>query len=941
VTIELLNAEQYIIQRVQESVSDDIDTSQGSGFRDLLISPLVPILTPLMQEIYRIRQSQSIANAEQLTDADVDAILANVFVARKKGEKAQGVVRSILRDAINTTIDSGTVFYTTGGLRFYSTAKVAVTSAQILAGGEEYYFVDVNVIAASEGTEYNIDPREIAGVITTNSNIVGARNENAFFNGKATEDSLALIQRAQDGITQRDLNTEKGILYILDDQFDQIDRVDVVGFADAAMTRDKITGRNLVFSGISIPDTTGGAHCGAMADVYVKVGHTELNANIQNPQVSGQDPYNTIALYEEADEIGTTDDTIYEDTDCYNIEKPVVSMEEVIRIDTVGTQLQSLVEGTDYVVYVSNAAMSMSMQDRRSIKFCRGSGIIQSVVKPSLTPLSNMNGVPAIVRMDDYLSTDSIKNEGYADHMRVTVGEDLIDFTESYSGAGSLKFTGDSSSYAFFDDSSDSSLGAVMEGASEFTFFTWVRPSMAFSGESDVYGTYQSNGLVYNIYQQTLFALGDHGSNEETVDDEHLFAAHLHYDEGTGEGKLKVVIGTENVILPTSTLSSTFFTPNDAYKWLFVAVTYKSSESQDFGTLKAYVQWEDGSFGNGNGLPQQILHMTSPFVSSGLLKTGWSDRFGYVGRSNVDAIKPPADPDQATPTFPFHGHIDEIMIDQKEYKEAQVASIFKGMSSAKLTVTNQSIYNEDGALNAAFGGEPPGEKPFNGLWIQLITGVSKGGIYEVIDSTYDSSTEYIGLTLRTDSSQPDIGGIVVGDSIIVAPVYTGKDGQLTSVKPGLVYADRIEYDDDTVYTFTTSLNKGDWAPIGTSIRIRYKTSADIEQIQTFADSKLNRTVVSDNLVKFMNPVLVDFDAFFTPTDDDSTTDNIPRGGALEISDIVDHMYSLSCKYVQMPLSVSIEVRDADGRLYTEVASDRYALDGSQVFLANDITLTEI
>jgi len=81
VTIELLNAEQYIIQRVQESVSDDIDTSQGSGFRDLLISPLVPILTPLMQEIYRIRQSQSIANAEQLTDADVDAILANVFVA--------------------------------------------------------------------------------------------------------------------------------------------------------------------------------------------------------------------------------------------------------------------------------------------------------------------------------------------------------------------------------------------------------------------------------------------------------------------------------------------------------------------------------------------------------------------------------------------------------------------------------------------------------------------------------------------------------------------------------------------------------------------------------------------------------------------------------------------------------------------------------------------
>jgi hypothetical protein len=952
--MELLRIEDYIVQRIKE-ISPEVDITQGSGVRDLLVSPLVPILTPLAQEIFRIRQVQSLDNADKLSMADVDGLLANIFVTRKEGEKSRGVVRVILRDAENTTIDAGTIFYATEGLQFASTAKVTVTVAQILAGGEDYYYIDVNVIAAEEGKSYDIDPYEIAGVITTNSNIVGARNEAAFYGGKDTETNADIITRAKTAITQRDLNVRNGILYIVPENFEQVDRVDVVGFGDAAMERDIITGRNLVFSGIQIPDSDSGAHCGAMADIYVKVGTVEYNVNIQNPQ-DEEDPKNTVALYTEAeDPTGSAQvDTLYELPACYNIEKPVVALEDVFRINAVGTQLQELEEGKDFIVYVNSAAHSMSMEDRRAIKFCRGAGMVNTIVDTALTPISPIKEVPALCRMDNYYSINAIKNEGFADHLKVTMGEDILDFTTSYAGQASLKFKGDNSAYAFFDDTSDVALGTVMQGASGFTVATWIRPSLVFNGSSDVYDTYVSDGNIYKIYQQTIFCMGNQDVNSPIADDEHIFAMHLYYDEGLDEGRLKVVIGTEHVSIPTSTLSEVFFTKGNAYKFVFLAVTYKASDFSAYGTLKAYTQFEDGSYGSGNGLPQQILYQASPFVASGSLRLAWKDRFCYVGRANPDAITQPVDPNIQTLSYPFHGHIDDLMIDTVAYKEAQIADLFSQLSSVTVTLSNQCIYNSDGngALNLAFGNEPPGEKPFNGLRMQGTTGLIKGGIYEVIDSEYIFADDTIQLTLRTATGYPNLNKVMLGDRLIVTPIFTGQDGQLTSTKPGLVYSDRIEYEDGTTYTFAEDLSEGDWAPIGTSLRFTYRTSADIEQIQDFVDSKLQRTVVSGNLVKYMNPVLVDLSTVITTTAADTTTlaskisgisnfiNSIEKGGSLEVSDVINKLYDLGCAYVQMPLYFTISVRDSEGRLYSETVADKYTLDGSQVFIADDIIITE-
>jgi hypothetical protein len=42
----------------------------------------------------------------------------------------------------------------------------------------------------------------------------------------------------------------------------------------------------------------------------------------------------------------------------------------------------------------------------------------------------------------------------------------------------------------------------------------------------------------------------------------------------------------------------------------------------------------------------------------------------------------------------------------------------------------------------------------------------------------------------------------------------------------------------------------------------------------------------------------------------------------------------------MPLYFTISVRDSEGRLYSETVADKYTLDGSQVFIADDIIITE-
>jgi len=460
--------------------------------------------------------------------------------------------------------------------------------------------------------------------------------------------------------------------------------------------------------------------------------------------------------------------------------------------------------------------------------------------------------------------------------------------------------------------------------------------------------------------RQALFCLGDMGLNSDLTDDEHALAAYLVYDPDTDEGKLEIIIATENIAVPMKSISKSFFGNSTGNKWMFIGITYKNNDAGQ-SVLRAYAQTYDGalSIADNSGLPQQILNQYSSFAVNGSLSTGMSSFEGYLGRALTDAVNENLDPEEDVPVFPFNGYIDGVIVDSVEYSEASIAELFKGMGSALVTLANQSIYAEDGtgALNPVYE-TYPNDEPFTRLRFLVSTGNARGGIYKAIESSYDSEDETIDITLAVEPGMPDLDGIAAGDIIAVAPIYPGEDGRLTSITPGLVYSDKIVYDDATEFDYyeggeAVTLSEGDWVPMGVPITIDYKSSSDIETIQDYVDSELNRTITSGNLIKYVNPVLVNFDAVITSSSNDETTlaykedgiknfiDNIPKGGTLELSDIINKFYELGCDYVQQPLTVEVEVRDSAGRLYTETVSDKFTLNGSQAFLGNDITVTNL
>ena len=941
--IDVLNIDKWIIARVKE-MAPTVDTSEGSAIRDQLIDPLIPILRPLAQEIYRIRQSQSMQNSDKMTGADLDAVLANLFVGRKIGAKARGSVKAILREAQTTTVPSGTIFTSTQGYKFYSTSSVTATSAQIMAAGETYYYMEVNVIAAAEGSGYNIEKEEISSIITNNSNIVGARNDYGFWGGRARESNPELIIRAYEAVSQRDLSVRGGAKTILPAQFESIQSMDVVGHGDDKMIRDVITGNNLVFSGISIPDASLGAHCGSMADFHVKVGYLNYAADIYNPQSSGN-PSNTISLFTaENDPKGSAqEDTIYESEDCFDIQKPIISIDRVARINALGDEVQELSEGKDFLIYVDNPAFSLSMQDNRSIKFYRGTGRISSITHRAMAPISDLDDVICLARMNDYIVPGYIKNEGRGADISVVDGMPAIDYATSFDGAGSLRFEGAATAPVAFDDSSDNSVGRLLRGASEFTIAFWIKPSSLITN-------YKNKDDGY--YDQALICLGQCGSGGTHIKDDHVISAYLQYDSATDRAGLKVVLATDGLDFPTESVSESFIDSDDIGRWIFVAITYKEQGAYG-GKLKAYVQSQSGGL-HISGLPYNILNQYSPFSVAGKVKSSWSSTLGYIGRAHEDSIVNRTTGSESPPLFHFHGHFDELIIEPVALSEDKIVRLFKESSSSDIRLSSQTIYKGDGTgaldptMMTGFS-----EGSLNGIRMQVATGKAHGGVYKVVRSSlaYVGTTPVVDVSLIFDPTQPKLEYLHLSDVLGVAPVYPGADEMLTDLSGGLVYDEYILDPDDGSHKIDYDKKEdGDIVPIGSSIHLEYKSSTDISEIQDYVNSDLNRSLTTSNLVKYLNPVSITLSAVVTQSPADSSTlqskidgvtsfiESMQANNYLEVSAIISKLFDLGCSYVKQPITLSAIYRDAEGKLFSETVTDKFLLPGGHIFICDSVDL---
>jgi len=239
-----MDLEKFIDARLAQEYPG-MNIREGSGIRDLLVKPMQVLMDPVIRETNLIKQGQSLANPDLLSDTEADSLVANLFVSRTTGGLSTGTVRLYFNAPVAVNISVGNVCYTSAGLRFLPTTLQSISAEAMIfnQSGSLYYF-DIQVTAEKAGSEYNIDKEEIVGITNLNT-AVRVTNTQKFENGLDEESTEELVDRAEISITERSLVTGRGVSARLYDQFEDLVHLQVVGHLDTEMQRDIIKGGNL------------------------------------------------------------------------------------------------------------------------------------------------------------------------------------------------------------------------------------------------------------------------------------------------------------------------------------------------------------------------------------------------------------------------------------------------------------------------------------------------------------------------------------------------------------------------------------------------------------------------------------------------------------------------------------------------------------------------
>jgi len=272
-----VDLESFLVARLGEEYPE-LDTSTYSGIRDLCIRAMVVMLAPLRREINAVKNSKSLDNAETMTRDEVNALLANFFTALDDGTVSGGSVRVYFSFPQSCVVTPLTKCATGSGLNFFPTATQSVSSSVMSFSQEDgLYYFEFSVEAEEAGTDYNV----ASGAINSIVGIPGAvrvSNPYAMSAGVDAETKAEGVTRAKESITIRNLSVSRGIKFLISEEFEFADTVQVIGRGDDEMERDIVNGP-VTISGVPDAAFMGASnttlyvgqhiHIGGKTDVYV------------------------------------------------------------------------------------------------------------------------------------------------------------------------------------------------------------------------------------------------------------------------------------------------------------------------------------------------------------------------------------------------------------------------------------------------------------------------------------------------------------------------------------------------------------------------------------------------------------------------------------------------------------------------------------------------
>lgn len=223
----------------------DLAIKSGDALTDLIEKPDIVLWDPIVREIQRIRNSQSFRDPSILTVDEAEALGANLFAERERGEFSRGVARIYFGAPQPISVSPANFITSRTGLHFFPSSIQSIRLDEMLLNTEgSLFYFDVNLRAEKPGDAYNIGPDELVTIANITA-AVRITNKRRFRDGVPEETAVQFVDRAQQELTERSLVTQRGIAAVIPKAFPDITRLAIIGFNDPEMQRDVIKGGGL------------------------------------------------------------------------------------------------------------------------------------------------------------------------------------------------------------------------------------------------------------------------------------------------------------------------------------------------------------------------------------------------------------------------------------------------------------------------------------------------------------------------------------------------------------------------------------------------------------------------------------------------------------------------------------------------------------------------
>lgn len=216
----------------------------GTGLRDLVINAFAQMSYLIWQAIQRVRTAMKISSYNDVEASSLDAAADVWFLDRATSNTAKGTWRVYFNEPASLNIYPG-MEVGSDSLR-YVTNQAYSFNKSVMANNREgsEYYIQFPVEAISGGSEYNVSANSLHEIYSSfSAPWTRATNITAMSGGSATESNAEYYNRLRGSAnTRQSIITASSTISTLQSEFPHFDTINIQGFGDEHMNRDKVYG---------------------------------------------------------------------------------------------------------------------------------------------------------------------------------------------------------------------------------------------------------------------------------------------------------------------------------------------------------------------------------------------------------------------------------------------------------------------------------------------------------------------------------------------------------------------------------------------------------------------------------------------------------------------------------------------------------------------------